>query len=64
MISARVRASTLSIKVMKLGGGLRVTVVSKGSRQELHVYGLTAERVGQILSGPDFSGYKLNLADE
>ncbi|MCX6888662.1 MAG: hypothetical protein NTU71_04400 [Verrucomicrobia bacterium] len=64
VISARVRASTLSIKVMKLGGGLRITVVSKGSRQELHVYGLTAEQVGKILSGPDFSGYKLNFADE
>lgn len=63
VISARVRASTLSIKVMKLGGGLRVTVVSKGSRQELHVYGLTAERVGAILSDPDFAAYKLNFAD-
>ena len=64
VIAARVGAKTLSIKVMKLGGGLRVTVVSKGSRQELHVYGLTAERVGEILSGPDFAGYKLNFADE
>ena len=64
VISARVRASTLSIKVMKLGGGLRITVVSKGSRQELHVYGITTERAGQILTGPDFSGYKLNFADE
>ena len=63
VIAARVGAKTLSIKVMKLGGGLRVTVVSKGSRQELHVYGLTAERVGELLSGPDFSGYKLNFAD-
>ena len=64
VISARVRASTLSIKIMKLGGGLRLTVVSKGSRQELHVYGITAECAGEILSGPDFSGYKLNFADE
>jgi hypothetical protein len=64
VISARVRASTLSVKIMKLGGGLRLTVVSKGSRQELHVYGLTAERAGQILAGPDFAGYKLNFADE
>ena len=64
VIAARVGAKTLSIKVMKLGGGLRVTVVSKGSRQELHVYGLTADRVGEILSGPDFAGYKLNFADE
>lgn len=64
VIGARVGAKTLSIKVMTLGGGLRVTVVSKGSRQELHVYGLTAERVGEILAGPDFSGYRLNFADE
>jgi hypothetical protein len=64
VIAARVGAKTLSIKVMKIGGGLRVTVVSKGSRQELHVYGITVERVGEILSGPDFSGYKLNFADE
>lgn len=63
VISARVGAKGLSIKIMKLGGGLRLTVVSKGSRQELHVYGLTAERVGGLLSGPDFSGYKLNFAD-
>jgi len=64
VIAARVGAKTLSIKVMKLGGGLRVTVVSKGSRQELHVYGLTAARVAEILSGPDFAAYKLNFADE
>jgi hypothetical protein len=42
-------------------GGLRVTVVSKGSRQDLRVYGLTVERVRAILGGPDFSGYLLNL---
>ncbi|MEK0438285.1 MAG: hypothetical protein RLZZ233_1256 [Verrucomicrobiota bacterium] len=64
VIAARVGAKTLSIKVKTIGGGLRVTVVSKGSRQELHVYGITAERAGEILSGPDFSGYKLNFADE
>jgi hypothetical protein len=64
VISARVYAKGLSIKIMKLGGGLRLTVVSKGSRQELHVYGITSERAGEILSGPDFSGYKLKFADE
>ncbi len=64
VIAARVGAKTLSIKVMKIGGALRVTVGTKGSRQELHVYGITAERAGEILSGPDFSGYKLNFADE
>jgi hypothetical protein len=64
VISARVGAKSLSIKIMKIGGGLRLTVVSKGSRQELHVYGITAEKAAQVLSAPDFAGYKLNLAGE
>jgi len=64
VISARVGAKTLSIKIMPLDGGLRLTVVSKGSRQELHVYGLTMTRAAEILSQPEFSGYKLNLARE
>ena len=64
VISARVRASTLSIKIMKLGGGLRLTVVSKGSRQELHVYGITTAEAVRILSTPAFAGYHLNVADE
>lgn len=63
VISARGGAKTLSIKITAIGGGLRLVVVSKGSRQELHVYGITAERAGEILSGPDFSSYKLNFAD-
>ena len=64
VITAGLGARTFSIKVVPITGGLRVTVVSKGSRQELHVYGITAERAGEILTGPDFSGYKLNFADE
>ncbi len=63
VISARVGAKTLSVKVTTLRGALRLVVVSKGSRQELHVYGLTAERAVALLSGPAFAGYKINLAD-
>jgi hypothetical protein len=64
VISARVRAKTLSIKIMKLDGALRITVVSKGSRQELHVYGITSAKAGVILGGSDFAGYKLNFSSE
>ena len=64
VIEARVGAKALSIKIRPLAGCLRVTVVSKGSRQELHVYGITPEEAVRILSGPDFSGYHLNLAGE
>ena len=61
VITAGLGARTFSIKVVPITGGLRVTVVSKGSRQDLRVYGLTIERVRAILSGPDFSHYLLNL---
>jgi hypothetical protein len=61
MIEAGIRARSQAIKVMALPGGLRITVVSKGSRQELHVYGITLEKVRTLLSGSDFVGYNLNL---
>jgi len=61
VITAGLGARTRSIKVVPITGGLRVTVVSKGSRQDLRVYGLTVERVGAILTGPEFASYVLNL---
>jgi hypothetical protein len=61
VITAGLGARTFSIKVVPITGALRVTVVSKGSRQDLRVYGLSVERVRTILGGPDFSHYLLNL---
>ena len=61
VITAGLGARTFSIKVVPITGALRVTVVSKGSRQDLHVYGLSVERVRTILGGPEFSHYLLNL---
>ena len=61
VITAGLGARTFSIKVVPITGGLRVTVVSKGSRQDLRVYGLSVERVRTILGGPEFSHYLLNL---
>jgi hypothetical protein len=61
VITAGLGARTFSIKVVPITGGLRVTVVSKGSRQDLRVYGLTVERVRMLLGGPDFAHYLLNL---
>jgi hypothetical protein len=61
MIEAGIRARSQAIKVMPLPGGLRITVVSKGSRQELHVYGITLEKVRTLLSDRELVGYNLNL---
>lgn len=64
VIQARVGARRHSIKVMPLDGGLRVTVVSKGSRQELHVYGITVAQARQILTSTELAGYLINFAGE
>lgn len=64
VIQARVGARRHSIKVMPLDGGLRVTVVSKGSRQELHVYGITVAQARQILTSTELVGYLINFAGE
>ena len=64
MIQARVGARRNSIKVVGLPGCLRVTVVSKGSRQELHVYGITLALAKTILTSTEFEGYLINFAGE
>lgn len=61
MIEGGIHARSHAIKVLPLPGCLRVTVVSKGSRQELHVYGVPPERARALLAGAEFSGYNLNF---
>lgn len=61
MIEAGIHARSHAIKVMSLPGCLRLTVVSKGSRQELHVYGVALEKVHALLSGSEFVSYNLNF---
>jgi hypothetical protein len=64
VITAGVGARTQSIKVTPLAGALRVMVVSKGSRQELHVYGITMSDVKLILTSTEFPGYLINFSSE
>jgi len=61
VITAGVGARTQSIKVTPLPGALHVMVVSKGSRQELHVYGITLSEAKLILTSIEFPGYLINF---
>lgn len=63
LIQGGIRGRTHAVKVLALPGGLRVTVVSKGSCQELHVYGVTLAQVAAALASPEFRGYKVNLPE-
>lgn len=61
VIKANSGAAGFAIKVLPLDGALRVTVVAKGARQELHVYGISVERMRELLSRREFSKFILNL---
>lgn len=63
LIQGGIRARTHAVKVLALPGCLRVTVVSKGSCQELHVYGVTVARAAELLAAPEFRSYKVNLPE-
>lgn len=64
VITAGVGARTQSIKVVPLAGALRVTVVSKGTRQDLHVYGITLPEAKLILTSTEFPNYLINFSSE
>jgi hypothetical protein len=64
VITAGVGARTQSIKVTPLAGALRVVVVSKGTRQELHVYGITMDEAKLIITKAEFPAYLINFSSE
>ncbi len=64
VITAGVGARTQSIKVTPLAGALRVVVVSKGTRQELHVYGITMDEAKLIITTAEFPAYLINFSSE
>jgi hypothetical protein len=64
VITAGVGARTQSIKVTPLAGALRVVVVSKGTRQELHVYGITMDEAKLIITKAGFPVYLINFSSE
>lgn len=63
VIMANSGASGFAIKVLPLDGALRVTVVAKGARQELHVYGISVERMRELLATREFSKFILNMPE-
>lgn len=62
VIQAGIGAKARTIKIMEIGGGLRLTVVTKVSRQQLHVYGISSAQALALLSTPAFLSFKVNLA--
>lgn len=63
VIMANAGASGRAIKALPLDGGLRLTVIAKGSRQELHVYGVSLDQLRGVLARREYRSFVLNLPD-
>lgn len=61
VIRANAGAAGRSVKALSLDGCLRITVVAKGARQELHAYGISVGQLRAILDNREFRGFTLNL---
>jgi hypothetical protein len=61
MIAARVGSGGHTIKVLPQKGALRVTVVAKGAKQELHVYGITREKMKELLADERFAHFLVRM---
>ncbi|MDR2863654.1 MAG: hypothetical protein LBV54_07285 [Puniceicoccales bacterium] len=61
VIEARVGAGGHTIKVSPQKGALRVTVVAKGAKQELHVYGVSLEEMKVILADKSLRNFLVRI---
>lgn len=63
VIMANAGSRARSVKALELDGCLRVTVVAKGARQELHVYGVSVDQLRTVLADRAFRSFTQNLPD-
>ncbi|MDR2512916.1 MAG: hypothetical protein LBD01_03860 [Puniceicoccales bacterium] len=61
MIAARVGSGGHTIKILPQKGALRMTVIAKGARQEFHVYGVSLDKMKEILSDERLGHFLVRL---
>ncbi len=61
VIRANAGAAGRSVKAVSLDGCLRITVVAKGARQELHAYGISVAQLREALDSPAYRSFSVNL---
>lgn len=61
VIRANARSRSRTIKILRLKGGWRMTVVAKNAKQEFHLFDITLERLAEILNDREFDSFEKNL---
>lgn len=64
MIRANARSRSRTIKILKLNGGWRLTVVAKNAKQEFHLFDVSLEEISDLLSAREFDSFEKNLPEK
>lgn len=58
IIKANARSRARTIKILRLKGGWRLTVVAKNAKQEFHLFDVSLEQIRAILSEREFTSFE------
>ncbi len=65
VIRANARSRSRTIKILRLNGGWRLTVVAKNAKQEFHLFDVSLAQLSEILAEREFDSFeKIVPADE
>ena len=58
VIRANARSRSRTIKILRLKGGWRLTVVAKNAKQEFHLFDVSLDEISAILAGREFDSFE------
>lgn len=58
VIRANARSRSRTIKILRLKGGWRLTVVAKNAKQEFHLFDVSLAQISEILSAREFDSFE------
>ena len=64
VIRANARSRSRTIKLLRLKGGWRLTVVAKNAKQEFHLFDVSPEEISAILADLEFDSFEKILPEE
>lgn len=58
VIRANARSRARTIKILRLNGGWRLTLVAKNAKQEFHLFDVTLETLRAVLDESEFASFE------
>lgn len=63
VINPRAKSRSRTIKILRLNGGWRLTIVAKNAKQEFHLFDVEFETLRAVLSDKAFDTFEKNFPE-